>query len=101
MTSMIRWTPRRVAPRSSARSVEKLFDEMWRGMSPSADTLRPMVRPAMDVVENEDTVTVRVDLPGLSADDVHVEVEGDLLTISGERIETVEQGNGDANGTDS
>ena len=30
------------------------------------------MRPAMDVIENDHTLTVRVDLPGMKPDDVHV-----------------------------
>ncbi|MGH2915998.1 MAG: Hsp20/alpha crystallin family protein [Solirubrobacteraceae bacterium] len=41
--------------------------------------------PAMDVVESQDQYVLRADLPGLSQDDVEIELHGDVLTISGER----------------
>ena len=41
--------------------------------------------PAMDLVEAEDHFLLMADLPGLSEQDVRIEVEDDLLTISGER----------------
>jgi HSP20 family protein len=49
-----------------------------------SDTARPVLRPAMDVIERADGIVIYMDLPGLAPDDVTVEVEGDLLTISGE-----------------
>jgi HSP20 family protein len=41
--------------------------------------------PAMDLVETDDHFVLRADLPGVSEDDVKVEVEDNVLTISGER----------------
>jgi HSP20 family protein len=41
--------------------------------------------PRVDVLEREGQFVVRADLPGLSKDDVKVEVSDNLLTIQGER----------------
>jgi len=41
--------------------------------------------PAIEVFERGNDLVVRADLPGLSKDDVNVEVENGVLTISGER----------------
>ncbi len=41
--------------------------------------------PAMDLVETEDHFVLRADLPGVAESDVKVEVDDNLLTISGER----------------
>jgi HSP20 family protein len=41
--------------------------------------------PAMDVYETEDKLVVIVELPGLSAEDVEVQVEDSTLTVSGKR----------------
>ena len=41
--------------------------------------------PAMDLVEAGDYYVLRADLPGLSDDDVEIEIESNVLTISGER----------------
>jgi HSP20 family protein len=43
--------------------------------------------PAVDVTDSADQLTVRADLPGIDPKDVKVTVEGDLLTIEGERKE--------------
>ena len=39
----------------------------------------------MDLVETEDHFVLRADLPGMSEEDVKIEVEDRVLTISGER----------------
>ena len=41
--------------------------------------------PPMDLVETDDHFVLRADLPGMSQDDVNIELEDTTLTISGER----------------
>jgi HSP20 family protein len=41
--------------------------------------------PAMDLVETDDHFVLRADLPGLSEEDVDIELEDSTLTISGQR----------------
>lgn len=41
--------------------------------------------PAMDLVETTDDFVLKADLPGLREEDVAIEVEDNVLTISGER----------------
>jgi len=48
------------------------------------DTARAFV-PAADVLVTDGEVTVVMDLPGLSSDDVTIELREDVLTVQGER----------------
>lgn len=41
--------------------------------------------PRTDVTENAKSFDVHVSLPGLKKEDIKIDVEGDMLTISGER----------------
>jgi HSP20 family protein len=41
--------------------------------------------PAIDLVEEGDRYVLRADLPGVGEDDVKIEFEGNVLTVSGER----------------
>jgi len=43
------------------------------------------LQPAMDIVEDEDQITVKTELPGIKKDDAHVMVEDGVLTITGEK----------------
>jgi HSP20 family protein len=47
--------------------------------------------PQIEVIQNNGQFTVRADLPGLTKDDVKVEVTDEFLTISGERKEEKEE----------
>ena len=42
-------------------------------------------RPAVDIFEDEEGVHVRADLAGVKPEDIKVEVENNVLTISGKR----------------
>lgn len=47
--------------------------------------------PALDLSETDNAIDVRMDLPGISAKDIDIQVNGNLLTISGERKEEKEE----------
>jgi HSP20 family protein len=53
----------------------------WRGMGLDEG----MWSPTVEVFQRDDRLVVRADLPGLTKDDVQVEVTDDALTIRGER----------------
>ena len=82
--ALIRWEP--------AREIGTIQNEMNRLFNTFFDTpsvvgsgaLRRWI-PAMDLVETENDYVLKADLPGLSDDDVKIEVEDNVLTISGER----------------
>src|SRR3712207_3478431 len=84
--ALVRWEP--------VRELSTLQNEMNRLFStffdaPAGDAggnggLRRWV-PAMDLVETDEHFVLRADLPGLDAGDVNIEVEDNVLTLSGER----------------
>jgi HSP20 family protein len=49
--------------------------------------------PALDVAEDNDNYTIKLDLPGIKKEDVHVSVEDGLLTIEGERKDESDEKN--------
>lgn len=52
----------------------------------------PLRMPETDVTETESEIRVSMDLPGMRAEDVNVELENNVLTISGERREERNEG---------
>jgi HSP20 family protein len=83
--ALIRWEPVREIS-SIQTEMNRLFNSFFD--TPTANggsaPLRRWV-PAMDLVETETDFTLKADLPGLSDEDVSIEVEDNVLTISGER----------------
>ena len=66
------------------------FDRLFNTLFDRSDTQQRWV-PAMDLVEGEDHFLLRADLPGLSEEDVNIELRDNVLTISGERQAEHEQ----------
>jgi HSP20 family protein len=62
--------------------MQRLQDEFFR---PWGNAQRSALRPAVDIHEDETSIRVLAELPGLRAEDVSVEVEDNVLTLSGER----------------
>jgi HSP20 family protein len=73
--ALIRWEPAR-----ELRLLNSLFDTQT---FPQTATRRWI--PAVDVAESDSHLVLRADLPGLSEDDINIELDDNVLTISGER----------------
>ena len=58
--------------------------ERRRMQRPATDG--PVWAPRVDIAETPDEIVVSVDLCGLDQDEISVEITGDTMTISGERM---------------
>jgi HSP20 family protein len=83
--ALIRWEPVREL-NTIQSEMNRLFNTFFEnpGTAGHGQNLRRWI-PAMDLVESEDEYVLRADLPGLSEQDVHIQFEDNVLTISGER----------------
>jgi len=81
--ALIRWDP---TPELQSLQSEfnRLFDAFF-GESSGADSERSRWLPAMDLLERDNEYVLRLDLPGVDPKDVKVELENNVLTVSGER----------------
>lgn len=70
-------------------------DELFRDLQGSPQATGPQTfTPAADVVESEKVVEIHLDLPGFAPEQIDVKLEGDQLTVSAERPEEKEIGEG-------
>lgn len=81
--AIVRWEPLRELG-SMQTEMNRLFNTVLESPAGNAGGARRWV-PAMDLVETEGEFVLRADLPGMSEQDVAIEVEEQTLTISGER----------------
>jgi HSP20 family protein len=91
--ALIRWEPVREI-HTMQNEMNRLFNTFFDSPTPSNGNGHAVTRrwiPAMDVVETNDHFVLRADLPGLSENDVKIEVEANVLTVSGERKSEHEQ----------
>jgi HSP20 family protein len=80
MSNLTRWEPEREMM-TLREAMDRLFDDAFtRPISMSGGS----VVPTIDLYQTEDEVVVKAALPGLKAEDVHISVTADVLTLSGE-----------------
>src|SRR5579859_882327 len=81
--TVTRWYP--FAELSELRSrFDRMFDEFSYGRERAWT-------PAIDVVRENGDLVVRADIPGIKPEEVKIEVEDDILTVSGEHQESKEE----------
>ena len=81
--ALIRWEP--AAELNTIQSeMNRLFNSFFDTPARGSGSERRWI-PAMDLIETGDHYVLRADLPGLDEKDVNIELESDVLTISGER----------------
>jgi HSP20 family protein len=86
--ALVRWDPVREID-SLQGEMNRLFSTFFdtpttRGGNGGATATRRWI-PAMDLVETGEHFVLTADLPGISENDVNIEVENNVLTVSGER----------------
>jgi len=84
--ALIRWEPVRELG-TIQNEMNRLFNTFFEspaGVGNGPQALRRWI-PAMDLVETNEDFVLRADLPGLSEKDVNIELEDNVLTVSGER----------------
>ena len=63
---------------------DRMFDELTGGRERAWT-------PAIDVVRDDANLVVRADIPGIKPEEVKIEVEDDILTVSGQHEERKEE----------
>lgn len=88
--AVVRWEPSREMEAFQS-DMNRLFDSFFR---PEQGRGVRHWAPATDLIQDGDDLVLKLDLPGMTEDAVAVEVEGSVLTVSGERSEERESEEG-------
>lgn len=88
--AIIRWEPAREL-NSLQQEVNRVFGSFFDAPTGGDGAVPRRWIPAMDLVESGDHYVLRADLPGLGEDDVTIELDDRVLTVSGERRSESEQ----------
>jgi HSP20 family protein len=72
------------------REMNRMFDDVFRGFRPLGLLGNPLMEgqfawPRLELSETDKAVTVSAELPGLSKEDVQVEIANGVLSIRGEK----------------
>ncbi len=86
-----RWNP--VSEMLSLReAMDRLFEESfvrpWGGSSRMNELMMPI-----DMYEEDNSLIIKTSIPGVKPEDINIQLQGDLLTITGEIHEEPENGN--------
>jgi HSP20 family protein len=89
-TRLSLWRPERSISFRDLNNLQRRFDRLWEDVfSPLSSESEQSVDyvPPCDVEETESHYVVSLDVPGMSKDDLNVEVTGENLVITGSRKE--------------
>jgi HSP20 family protein len=85
---MVSRTPTRFSsPWDAIRDIREQMDALLRATLRGPNGYVAEFEPAVDITERDDALVLTAELPGLSRDDITVELENNVLTIRGEKKE--------------
>ena len=82
MTKLTRRTPNRTV-RDLQREVDSIFDQFFG--PDSDDDTSAVWAPRTDLSETDDAFRIRLDVPGMTKEDITINLQNNTLTVSGER----------------
>jgi HSP20 family protein len=73
----------------------RTFDSAYRGRDREEAPMTAAWQPLVDIFEDQDAITLKVEVPEVDAKDVEITVDGNTLSLKGERkLENVEKRDG-------
>jgi len=87
MTLLTRWEPFREFSTMQDRMnrMNRLFRESYSPEVPEEALTTTNFAPPVDIYEDEHTITLKLDVPGIEEKDIDVRIESNTLTVHGER----------------
>ena len=92
--ALIRWEPFREVE-SLQKEMNRLFDRLVPTDAGNGEKMGLSFIPAAEITETPEAVQIKLEIPGMEAKDLNLEVTANSLTINGERkseIKTEEEG---------
>ena len=87
MTLLTRWEPLRefATMQDRMHRMNRLFRESYSPESPEEALTTTSFAPPVDIYEDEHNITLKLEVPGIDEKDIDVRIEGNTLTVHGER----------------
>ncbi|MGE5378092.1 MAG: Hsp20/alpha crystallin family protein [Bacteroidota bacterium] len=82
MSNLTRWEPAREMM-TLREAMDRLFDDAFTRPLSIRDGWS-MATPAIDMYQTDNDVVVKASIPGIKAEEVQINVTGDILTLKGE-----------------
>ncbi len=73
--------------------INRLFDDVWTSSTPSNAFTSPELSGAFrsDISEDEKAIYIEAELPGVKKEEIKLNLDDDVLTVSGERKQETEE----------
>jgi HSP20 family protein len=85
---LVQWTPMgNLQP--FQHEMNRMFDQFFRG-SNGEEAKVSTWRPSVDIYETDDALVIKAELPGVSKDDIIIDVHQNTLTLRGQRTHEAE-----------
>jgi HSP20 family protein len=87
MTLLTRWEPFRELSTIQDRvnRMNRLFRESYSPEGPEEALTTTTFAPPVDIYEDEHNIALKLEVPGIDEKDIDVSIEGNTLTVHGER----------------
>ena len=87
MTVLTRWSPFREfsTMQEGLNRMNRLFRESYSPEVPEEALTTTSFAPPVDIYEDEHTITLKLEVPGIDEKDIDVRIENSTLTVHGER----------------
>jgi HSP20 family protein len=73
------------------RGLDRFFDDFFAPSGSDEKTSETWSwQPVVDIFDKDESIVIKADLPGVDKKDIHVDLKGRVLTLSGERSEEKE-----------
>ena len=76
---------RGILPVERLYDIRREMDRLFEGTDTGVQNGAGQWLPPMDVVETKDEILCQIEVPGLSREDLDINIEGNLVTIRGEK----------------
>ncbi|MFP4458157.1 MAG: Hsp20/alpha crystallin family protein [Candidatus Zixiibacteriota bacterium] len=80
--TLVRWRPARDL-HDMRSEIDKVFHDFMKGTD--TEETKNSWNPQVDIHENEDAIVFDIDIPGVKKEDIDVNVQDNILTISGHK----------------
>jgi HSP20 family protein len=86
MTLLTRWEPFQFSTmQDRLNRLNRLFRESYSPEGPEEALTTTSFAPPVDIYEDEHTITLKMEVPGIDEKDIDVRIENNTLTVHGER----------------
>jgi HSP20 family protein len=91
--TLVRWRPAHTLPAFPSdilgmqKEINRMFEDFFRSEGEGTGLSSAAWKPAVDIIEHEAEYLAKVEIPGVSKDDVKVTLQDNILTIRGEKLQ--------------